>query len=128
MGYKELKVSERIHSPSRNVFLVMQTNGNLELYKNDTRAWTSGTAGNPGATARFQNDCNLVIYAANGARLWASNSIGKYGCGDNEGLTIQDDGNLCVKHFIRGSIDAYESLWCSGTAVSQATASVDAIV
>ncbi|HEX8670432.1 MAG TPA: peptidoglycan DD-metalloendopeptidase family protein [Longimicrobium sp.] len=57
----------------------MQTDGNLVAYDYLRVAlWSSGTAGNAGAWAAVQDDCNLVVYrgphpATNGA-LWASNT------------------------------------------------------
>ena len=37
--------------------------------------WSSGTSGNPGATARFQNDWNFVI--KNGKVIWKSGTSNK---------------------------------------------------
>lgn len=50
--------------------LLMQTDGNLVLYRDSTPLWSSGTQGNPGAAATFQVDGNLVVYspAATGIR------------------------------------------------------------
>jgi len=59
--------------------LVLQTDGNLVIYKTSTAThtsanslWSSVTSPNPGDTMFFQPDGNLVIYAATGAPVWAS--------------------------------------------------------
>jgi hypothetical protein len=53
----------------------MQTDGNLVLYDNSSKAlWNSHTEGNPGAFLRCQSDGNLVILGSNGAILWNSNT------------------------------------------------------
>jgi len=52
--------------------LAMQTDGHLVLYGPASEVrWASGTAGNPGAWAAIQDDCNFVIYLG-GTPLWAS--------------------------------------------------------
>lgn len=58
----KLQVGERYYWVN-NRFLTMQTDGNLVIYQDEPRKelWSSGTSGNPGATARFQNDGNFVI-------------------------------------------------------------------
>ena len=53
----------------------MQSDGNLVIYDSKGNSiWSSGTAGNPGATFRLQNDRNLVLAASNNDLLWTSNS------------------------------------------------------
>lgn len=50
--------------------LLMQTDGNLVLYRGSTPLWSSRTQNNPGAGAVMQSDGNLVVYssAATGRR------------------------------------------------------------
>ncbi len=59
--------------------LIIQTDGNLVLYKNNTiPIWHSGTHGNPGAYFGIQKDGNMVVYRNNQERtkLWESNTNG----------------------------------------------------
>lgn len=49
---------------------VMQADGNLVIRRGDTIAWSSNTAGNPGARLVVQGDGNLVIYSRDGRPLW----------------------------------------------------------
>ncbi|MFC3690384.1 hypothetical protein [Aquipuribacter hungaricus] len=46
--------------------LVMQTDGNLVLYRAGVALWSSGTWGNPGAGLVFQEDDNVVVYSSEG--------------------------------------------------------------
>lgn len=57
-----------------DVVLAMQTDGNLVAYSDGAAVWSSGTAGNPGATFSVQDDRNLVVYSATNVPLWASYS------------------------------------------------------
>jgi hypothetical protein len=60
----------------------MQADGNLVVYAAGTSPnqagtgslWASGTDGNPGATARVQDDGNLVIYKGKDSR-WSSDTV-----------------------------------------------------
>ena len=57
---------------------IMQGDGNFVLYSSSGSAlWSSGTAGNTGASLDVQNDGNVVIYSASGAALWATGTNGK---------------------------------------------------
>ena len=52
---------------------VMEPDGNFVVYDASGEArWSTGTGGNTGAYVGVQNDCNVVLRAANGAALWAS--------------------------------------------------------
>lgn len=67
-------------TPSENLFLAMQSDGNLVLYQNGTALWNTSTGGqNCGANqcyAYFQGDGNFVVY--NGSTpLWNSVTWGK---------------------------------------------------
>src|SRR5487761_1290483 len=54
--------------------VAMQADGNLVAYHGRTWLWSSQTNGNPGASALFQTDGNLVVYSRAGHPLWASNT------------------------------------------------------
>jgi len=75
--------------------LVMQHDGNLVLYRAAGGAlWSTGTHGNPGASAVMQGDGNLVVYSAWGSPLWHAGTHGNTGAV----LALQDDGNLVIYH------------------------------
>lgn len=61
---------------SKTVRLDMQADGNLVLtgIVNSKALWSSGTAGNPGASATVRADGNLVVTSTTGAVLWSSGS------------------------------------------------------
>lgn len=59
--------------------------------------WSTGTSGNPGAYAVMQTDGNLVVYKnsggpGKGGALWSSHTYGNPGAY----ATVQDDGNIVV--------------------------------
>jgi hypothetical protein len=62
--------------------LVLQSDGNLVIYKTATAAhtagnalWSAATSGNHGDSMFLQPDGNLVIYAATGAVVWDSGTF-----------------------------------------------------
>lgn len=71
--------------------LVMQTDGNLVVYRVGTAVWSSGTHGNPGARLVVQDDGNAVIYQGNRA-LWSTGTHAN----PTARMVLQDDGNLVV--------------------------------
>lgn len=66
--------------------LIMQSDGNLVLYRGTQVLWSSGAKG-AGAYAAMQTDGNLVIYSA-GLAKWTSNTADFPGAK----LQLQDDG------------------------------------
>ncbi|WP_433293673.1 hypothetical protein ACQP2F_31205 [Actinoplanes sp. CA-030573] len=89
-----LASGDELRSGNGRVRLVLQSDGNLVLYRTDDGAalWASGTAARPVAYGIMQGDGNLVAYAGDGRPLWASGTHGHPGA---EAL-LQDDGNLVV--------------------------------
>jgi hypothetical protein len=87
-----LKPGQAVLSASRRYTLLMQTDGNLVLYRGKTALWSSVTGGNPGGYAAMQTDGNLVVYSASGTALWSSVTGGNAGAH----LAVQDDGNLVM--------------------------------
>lgn len=90
-GNLTLNAGQKIETASAQ--LIMQSDGNLVLYKKSTgqTLWDSATLGNDGAYATFQTDGNLVVYSASGYPLWAS---GTYNQGAT--LNLQSDLNLVI--------------------------------
>lgn len=100
---------------SQTVWLVMQPDGNLVLYRQRGAGavWSSRTWGNPGAYAVLQNDGNLVVYRAGrndpAGALWSSRTWGN----PNDKLVAQFDGNLVL--YRAGRSDPAGALWSTGT-------------
>lgn len=89
--------------------LLMQADGNLVIVSNASKVlWSSGTAGNNGATARVLASGSLAVYSADGsAVLWSPEVPGLTG----EGYALlQDRGNLVI-HNAKN-----QTLWSTGTA------------
>lgn len=55
----------------------MQDDGNFVVYEYSSPKWASQTPGSGGVKLVMQNDGNLVIYKSNNAPVWASNTEGK---------------------------------------------------
>ncbi|UUS31728.1 MULTISPECIES: FG-GAP-like repeat-containing protein [Streptomyces] len=88
--------------------LTMQADGDLVVSgRAGNVLWSTGTAGNPGATAVLGADGNLVVRnAADTTTLWQSGTSAAGGS-----LVVQDRGNVVV----RTSTGA--TVWSSGTAI-----------
>ena len=82
-----------LESGNANYKLIMQGDGNLVLYHGSQALWSTGTAGDNGATVSMQTDGNLVVYYR-GIAKWNSNTAGFSGAF----LQLQDDSNLVVYH------------------------------
>lgn len=80
--------------------LVMQTDGNLVLYRVSDGAprWSSRTGGRGSSNAALQADGNFVIYAGSAA-TWTSNTSGKAVAA----VFVQNDGNV-VMYGYRGEV------------------------
>ncbi|WP_435271362.1 hypothetical protein [Streptomyces sp. 1222.5] len=89
--------------------LVMQSDGNLVMYRNRDGAaiWSTHTSGHSGAYAVMQTDGNFVVYDATSHPLWSTHTAGNSGAWAN----MQDDGNFVI---YKGST----ALWNSGTATT----------
>ena len=79
-----------ISSPNDQARLMLETNGNLTIFKLKGKPWVLNKRGkNVGATLANQDDSNLVLYDADGKPAnWASNTKG----GEGSYLTVSDDG------------------------------------
>src|SRR5215472_10262934 len=91
---QQLNTNDRLMPPMGRTFLIMQSDGNLVLYRvdNGTALWASNTWGQPVTHAIMQADGNFVCYDANGKAYWATGTNGNPGAS----LLVQDDGNLVV--------------------------------
>jgi hypothetical protein len=109
-GRTILQFNQVIASNNKCFQLVMQTDGNLVLYKQSTgRAlWSSGTYNVGASKTVMQGDGNLVVYNSVDQPKWNSRTNGNTGAF----LILQDDGNLVIY-----SATA-RSLWSSNTMTS----------
>jgi hypothetical protein len=89
-----LGINQALFSPNNVWELILQSDGNLVLYRraNMHPTWSTKTNGKDVMRAVMQSDGNLVLYRFNGAPVWASNTNGKNG----SFLVLQDDGNLVI--------------------------------
>ena len=92
-----LNPGQSIRSGSGKFTFVLQTDGNLVLYKNlstggQKALWASNTDGKPTQVGIMQADGNLVLYDVDGKALWASNTAHDAG----SRFVLQDDGNGVV--------------------------------
>jgi serine protease len=92
-GNFTLFAQQSLKSCDGRLALVMQSDGNLVLYKGGTPLWASQTQGS-NHRAVMQSDGNLVVYNGNNAPVWASNSGGYPGAV----LNVQNDGNAVIYH------------------------------
>ena len=108
-------------SDNKAFFLIMQSDGNLVVYKgsgpsdNKGALWSSGTSGKGESFAIMQSDGNFVIYKGSGpsdnkGALWNSKTFGK---GESFAI-MQDDGNFVV-YKGSGPSDNKGALWNSKT-------------
>lgn len=114
---------EYLVSQAGTLYLVMQADGNLVMYRSGDfnprfAVWASNTNGKGRGPCRcvMQKDGNLVIYDADNRPTWASNTNGK-GVGPYR-LVMQNDHNLVI----------YDSTnaptWASNTYVANTAAAV----
>ncbi len=89
---ESLYANEYITSQNGVYKCVLQSDGNLVVYQNNTTPlWTSNTNGTGADRLIMQGDGNLVVYNANYIAFWntGTQSAGAY-------LIMQDDGNLVI--------------------------------
>jgi hypothetical protein len=105
---QSLAVNSQLISNNGQYQLVLQTDGNLVLYRLSDKhpLWASGTKGKASTTATMQADGNFVIYDSQKHSLWASGTKGKGGVT----LVLQDDGNLVIY-----KQDGKTAVWASNT-------------
>lgn len=107
LANQQLNINDHLDPSDNECHLIMQSDGNLVLYRNDNgRAlWASNTWGKPVNHAIMQTDGNFVCYDAGGHPYWATGTDGHPG----SSVILQDDGNLVVYS------SAHVALWASGT-------------
>lgn len=85
---------QTVNSGNGRYSLVMQTDGNLVLYRVADQAprFNTVTANNPGSWTAMQYDGQFVVYNPSNYPLWFAGTAGN----PNAFLAVQDDGNLVV--------------------------------
>jgi hypothetical protein len=112
---QQLNANDRLVSPNGKASLVMQTDGNLVLYRNDTgRAlWSTNTWNMPTTPTHviLQTDGNFVLYDAAGTAYWASNTEApSFIVPVLNSVVLQDNGNLVIVGTTSGA-----TLWTTNT-------------
>jgi hypothetical protein len=104
--------------------LVMQSDGNLVLYKKGTRTakWASHTYRSGANRMRFQKDGNLVLYTSDNRPVWSSKTYNK--CRGNAViarqpvLALQSDSNFVIYCEITAAganAQEYDAMWDTNT-------------
>ncbi len=91
---QSLFTNQSLNSPDGRFQLIMQSDGNLVIYRlaNHHPLWATGTNGKDVMRAIMQTDGNFVLYDFHGHAVWASGTNGK----NNAFLVMQSDGNLVI--------------------------------
>ncbi|MET3517893.1 YD repeat-containing protein, partial [Pseudacidovorax sp. 1753] len=74
--------------------LLLQSDGNLVMYKGTEAVWASGTTGQGGTSLKLQNDGNLVLYTSANAGVWWT--------GQDNDFQIQPDRTSYTRYDILG--------------------------
>lgn len=85
---------------------ILQTDGNLVLYKGSNPLWSSRTDGIAIREAIMQSDGNFVLYRHNNTPVWSSGTAGKNG----GYLVLQSDGNVVIYYS-----PPAQAIWNTGT-------------
>ncbi|MFI9786347.1 hypothetical protein ACIHEI_23055 [Kitasatospora sp. NPDC051984] len=100
LDWKHLDIRPGAWIESNSVWLIMQTDGNLVLYrKRDGAAlWSTGTYGHPGVSAHISEaayDSALYLFSADAGVIWSLPYHGQTG----NHAKVQDDGNFVLYSF-----------------------------
>jgi Cysteine-rich secretory protein family len=110
---QSLYPEQSLQSDNRLHTLIMQSDGNVVLYNQQSQAiWATNTGGliQPREFI-MQTDGNLVLYDTSGCPKWSSNTWNNPGAF----LNIQDDGNLVVYRAGSQTETVDNALWASGS-------------
>jgi hypothetical protein len=104
---QRLNANDQLVSNNRFVNLILQSDGNLVLYRTHYRKalWASNTDGMPVDSVVMQADGNFVAYTATGDYIWDTATQGNPGAF----ILLQDDGNLVIYD------NAGNPLWATNT-------------
>ena len=96
-----LKTGEKLVSANGQYMLIMQTDGNLCIYryangKQGAFVWCSMKHGFSNAKLVMQTDGNLCVYDGNNRFRWGSYQVKRYALGQNYKFVLTDAGKLNV--------------------------------
>lgn len=106
-----LTVGESVFSKYRQVYLKLQTDGNLVMIRTDgdIAIWSSNTWrwGKKAIALIMQNDGNLVLYDVDDKPIWSTGTDRAYGAkftlSDDESITVPKDGRLLWGRWTHGA-------------------------
>ena len=98
---KELKTGQKLISANGQYMLIMQTDGNLCIYryangKQGAFVWRSMAYGFQNAKLVMQTDGNLCVYDGNNTFKWGSYQTKKYALGSGYTMKLTDNGKLQI--------------------------------
>jgi len=74
---QQLITGQALYSFGNAYYVILQTDGNLVIYKTGAGStWATNTSGSGATRAVMQTDGNLVLYNARSQPVWASNTSG----------------------------------------------------
>lgn len=102
-----------------NVDLVLQTDGNLVMYRHGNHSiiyWKTNTAGSGATQLLFQHDGNLVLYTSGYARaVWSSGTHNRCTSAETPALSLQSDSNFVIYCWANNR-SYLHWVWATGTA------------
>ena len=106
--------------PFGKVYLTMQSDGNLVMYKNSGGvAWASNTARSGATKMLFQTDGNLVLYKSDGrTAVWSSRTANKCTAPNaSPVIALQSDSNFVIycKNPVMTMRPKFEVVWATNT-------------
>ncbi|MEZ4963597.1 MAG: hypothetical protein R2791_00020 [Saprospiraceae bacterium] len=100
---KGLKETEKLYSPDKSHYLVMQSDGNLCIYTSSDRfVWCNMVTKGSGCRLDMQSDGNLVVYDRNGQACWSTETHpyfdSKFRSSEWKPVrcALENDGTLCL--------------------------------
>lgn len=92
---KKLMAGQKMYSQNGNYYLILQSDGNLVLYRKDGKVmWNSKKSAKSPGYVTMQSDGNLVSYDKFDTPIWSSGTNGWNGAY----AILQNDGNLVVRN------------------------------
>ena len=85
-----------IHSPSGNMKLLMQEDGDIVIYCKDKPIWSAMSSGDDIDRLYFYDDCNLAVVRNDRSYAWSTDTHATPNKPTPEVLTILDEGNLIL--------------------------------
>ena len=111
-----LRSGDTLSSIDRHSILKLQTDGNLDLFTNFSRTWSTKTSNaSKDAKLVLQGDGNLVLYTSSNTPVWSSGTYNSQAAK----LVLQSDGNLVL--YTASNVP----VWSSSTSIQDQTGLVN---